>query len=120
MIQTCSWCHEPNDVSSGRTFCARCGHRADLPRLGCDCKECRWFVVAWPDSLGWDVYDRCSNHALLARVHDDPGRPGMSVRTFGGPDAPDRVLELLEKTDPADASLRCLSQGNPAEEGGEP
>lgn len=40
MKVTCSWCHELNDVSTGR-FCTRCGHRADLPRMECDCPRCR-------------------------------------------------------------------------------
>lgn len=45
VTQTCSWCHEPNDVethTNGRkTFCWSCGHRADVPRVQCDCRVCR-------------------------------------------------------------------------------
>jgi hypothetical protein len=37
--QSCSWCHELNDITD--RACARCGHRADLPRLACDCRRCR-------------------------------------------------------------------------------
>lgn len=33
----CSWCHE---MSADRD-CENCGHRADLPRLDCDCAKCR-------------------------------------------------------------------------------
>src|SRR4051794_10908880 len=39
--RTCSWCHEINDVTAGRTLCKQCGHRADLSRLACDCEQCR-------------------------------------------------------------------------------
>lgn len=36
--QSCSWCHELNEIVAGAaTFCAKCGHRADLPRILCDC-----------------------------------------------------------------------------------
>ena len=44
--QTCSWCHESNRLSiegSGGiepAFCKTCGHRADVPRLLCDCGQC--------------------------------------------------------------------------------
>jgi hypothetical protein len=37
--QSCSWCHELNPLTA-RT-CPSCGHRADLPRLACDCRRCR-------------------------------------------------------------------------------
>lgn len=43
--RSCSWCHELNDVTAAAlrgdpVFCARCGHRADLPRMNCDCATC--------------------------------------------------------------------------------
>lgn len=40
---TCSWCHEPNDLRKdhGKVFCWNCGHRADVPRVQCDCRKCR-------------------------------------------------------------------------------
>lgn len=38
--QTCSWCHTSNVLNHYPTYC-RCGHRADLPRLDCDCPTCR-------------------------------------------------------------------------------
>lgn len=41
----CSWCDMANKVGDGDdvrpTACGRCGHRADLPRSGCDCGRCR-------------------------------------------------------------------------------
>ena len=37
---TCSWCHERNDCTERPTLCCKCGHRADLPRLECDCRRC--------------------------------------------------------------------------------
>jgi hypothetical protein len=38
---TCSWCHELNRVTPGPTSCSNCGHRADLPRMSCDCPACK-------------------------------------------------------------------------------
>ena len=35
----CSWCHPM--VEAGARNCPQCGHRADLPRLECDCLKCR-------------------------------------------------------------------------------
>jgi hypothetical protein len=40
-LRTCSWCHEPGDVTAGPAHCKKCGHRADLSRLECDCPQCR-------------------------------------------------------------------------------
>lgn len=37
--RSCSHCHAENPV--GTTHCRSCGHRADLPRMGCDCPKCR-------------------------------------------------------------------------------
>ena len=37
--RSCSWCHELNSVTE--YSCAECGHRADLPRMVCDCRRCR-------------------------------------------------------------------------------
>lgn len=40
--QSCSWCHGMNVLAPGAvTFCTKCGHRADLPRINCDCPKCR-------------------------------------------------------------------------------
>jgi hypothetical protein len=44
----CSWCHEPNEQKRGDTlklFCWSCGHRADVPRVECDCRKCRLVPV---------------------------------------------------------------------------
>ena len=38
---SCSWCHETNWVDSGCwPMCKNCGHRADAPRMECDCISC--------------------------------------------------------------------------------
>jgi hypothetical protein len=40
----CGWCHEMTDlIMGGPTFCPHCGHRADLPRMVCDCPQCDLF-----------------------------------------------------------------------------
>lgn len=39
-LQSCSWCHEINDVGAGATLCCGCGHRADVARADCDCSRC--------------------------------------------------------------------------------
>ena len=39
-VITCSWCHEVNDRTQRPALCKRCEHRADLPRLECDCRRC--------------------------------------------------------------------------------
>lgn len=38
--QSCSWCHHVNVIRQSPTFCADCGHRADVARLSCDCPKC--------------------------------------------------------------------------------
>ena len=35
--QSCSWC---NTLNEGK-YCRECGHRADLPRMWCDCSQCK-------------------------------------------------------------------------------
>jgi hypothetical protein len=35
----CSWCCAM--VDAGTKTCPHCGHRADLPRLECDCLKCK-------------------------------------------------------------------------------
>lgn len=40
-FSTCSWCHELNHIEWGKAvFCWSCGHRADRPRMLCDCSQC--------------------------------------------------------------------------------
>lgn len=42
----CSWCHTANTVQAGTwPFCATCGHRADKPRIDCDCDQCQLALV---------------------------------------------------------------------------
>ena len=43
----CSWCHTMNATRMTEnykeiqvTFCKECGHRADVPRMECDCPRC--------------------------------------------------------------------------------
>lgn len=39
--QSCSWCHSTNSLDHPQVrFCSECGHRADLPRMECDCPQC--------------------------------------------------------------------------------
>lgn len=43
---SCSWCHEMNDISPNIThgvaiYCRNCGHRADVARVDCDCRNCK-------------------------------------------------------------------------------
>jgi hypothetical protein len=39
---SCSWCHHMNNLDDPTVrHCANCGHRADVPRLDCDCPKCR-------------------------------------------------------------------------------
>lgn len=39
--RSCSHCHEFNDQRSVTwPFCHHWGHRADLPRMDCDCRTC--------------------------------------------------------------------------------
>lgn len=37
----CSWCHEANELDGRKVYCWSCGHRADVPRVECDCRKCR-------------------------------------------------------------------------------
>lgn len=36
----CSWCHTLV-VANSPAYCPRCSHRADVPRIFCDCTNCR-------------------------------------------------------------------------------
>jgi hypothetical protein len=38
--RSCSWCH--NLVDIGVQYCPQCGHNAHVPRIRCDCPECRY------------------------------------------------------------------------------
>lgn len=39
--RTCSWCHHANECPRGElVWCTNCGHRADVPRLLCNCMKC--------------------------------------------------------------------------------
>ncbi len=41
MIESCPWCHEGNELTGGTDYCWNCDHRADVPRMQCDCWRCR-------------------------------------------------------------------------------
>lgn len=45
-VRSCSWCHEFNEISAESTTCWRCGHRADLARIHCDCQQCQELYLA--------------------------------------------------------------------------
>jgi hypothetical protein len=36
----CSWCHETVTLTEPPTWCPHCSHRADVPRIRCDCARC--------------------------------------------------------------------------------
>jgi hypothetical protein len=83
-----SRCHEPNAVTDHA--CAACGHRADRPRLACDCRRGRppaglplplGRLLATPGALARLAEAGLSPAALLARH-----RAG----DWGDPDAGDR------------------------------
>jgi len=41
---TCAWCSEPYERrknDTGKLYCEICGHRADAPKVECDCRKCR-------------------------------------------------------------------------------
>lgn len=41
IIRTCSWCESANAMPpDGEAYCGSCFHRADLPRMLCDCARC--------------------------------------------------------------------------------
>lgn len=41
-FRSCSWCDHLNEMHPNpRKFCGVCGHRADLPRMECDCGLCK-------------------------------------------------------------------------------
>lgn len=66
IIASCSWCHRGNDVTAGRTFCAECGHRADVARIFCDCDRCRAggrATIFWP----LDLADAVARGAIETR-----------------------------------------------------
>jgi hypothetical protein len=39
ILLSCSHCHELN--RAGERWCAGCGHRVGVPRMACDCAQCR-------------------------------------------------------------------------------
>ncbi len=40
-FRLCSWCRHDNELHAGeRVRCHVCSHRADVPRLCCDCPMC--------------------------------------------------------------------------------
>lgn len=43
ITRPCPWCREENEVSliNLKVYCWSCGHRADVPRVQCDCRKCR-------------------------------------------------------------------------------
>jgi hypothetical protein len=43
LTRPCPWCSEQNDVplDNRKLYCWSCAHRADVPKLQCDCRRCR-------------------------------------------------------------------------------
>jgi hypothetical protein len=74
--QTCSWCHTLHGPGSrGWPSCPECGHRADIPRMACDCRRCRPSgAVLTPRALAlmgslFDLHAAClAAEPLLARI----------------------------------------------------
>lgn len=59
--RSCSWCDQLNEISqSASVWCSRCGHRADLARMRCNCPACRVGEEAarTPSSSSWDHLTR--------------------------------------------------------------
>src|SRR5581483_1450957 len=81
--QSCSHCHEMNDA--GAKFCHNCGHRADLPRLLCDCARCQPFTSSTPETPLFVGYAKLEqlvarhnpNEKLIIGLVTSPGRPGQ-------------------------------------------
>ena len=65
--QSCSWCHELNPVTD--RACAGCGHRPDLPRLACDCRQCRP-PAGLPLPLGGNVIHKRFDPAARKTISD--------------------------------------------------
>ncbi len=57
IIQSCSWCHEMNEIVWVPAYCDTCGHRADVARAECDCHRCQHAreVIARIDRQGAEV-----------------------------------------------------------------
>lgn len=64
--RSCSWCDTLNELLPGEAvFCRVCGHRADLPRMECDCGE--------PGCLGWWPVPQLEAADLWCSTHGEPG-----------------------------------------------
>jgi len=47
----CPWCHVLNWIITIPQFCWNCGHRADVPRIKCDCIACCVTYGNIPDEM---------------------------------------------------------------------
>jgi hypothetical protein len=79
VVRTCSWCHKANRIGRPPTYCAGCGHRADLPRAACDCAECRRRREG-PSEVGETL------EALMARLPCGAPRSAVSSRPDPDPE----------------------------------
>jgi hypothetical protein len=61
-MQSCSWCNEVNELIPGEAiYCSHCGHRADVPRVQCDCVECttRKSLTTWTGANDHRCIETC-------------------------------------------------------------
>ncbi len=58
-LQTCSWCHEENGVSNTPVYCTKCGHRADVARIDCDCERCSQIGICCDRGPDGRHHDSC-------------------------------------------------------------
>ncbi len=57
---SCSFCREANPAAPGvEVFCWRCGHRAGVPRMFCDCPQC---PPPRAEARPVSAWDRCEDH----------------------------------------------------------
>jgi hypothetical protein len=90
---TCSWCHEPNRIGQdpASTYCSCCGHRADVPRLACDCPLCR---ATWARPAGTAPVVDTANRYVVRRFSRH-GHDYLDIlRPPNGAMMPDEALVL--------------------------
>jgi hypothetical protein len=62
--KSCPWCERENDVTKAAehkvpAYCTNCHHRADVPRVLCDCSQCKGQRATAPHAAQQgDLFDR--------------------------------------------------------------